>query len=114
MARIKALLMAAILAAMLALPLSVSAYNSGGVEASESQVAMIPSTGLNVGDSVTFYLTLTNTQQSEANNVGYAFYKNQYSSENKFVENVIDNVMLASNLETFNLSNVQPLNLSTF
>ena len=90
MARIKALLMAAILAAMLALPLSVSAYNSGGVEASESQVAMIPSTGLNVGDSVTFYLTLTNTQQSEANNVGYAFYKNQYSSENKFVENVID------------------------
>ena len=82
--------MAAILAAMLALPLGVSAYNSGGVEASESQVAMIPSTGLNVGDSVTFYLTLTNTQQSEANNVGYAFYKNQYSSANKFVENVID------------------------
>ena len=90
MARIRALLMAAILTAMLALPLGVSAYNSGGVEASESQVAMIPSTGLNVGDSVTFYLTLTNTQQSEANNVGYAFYKNQYSSANKFVENVID------------------------
>ncbi len=90
MARIRALLMTAILAAMLALPVGVSAYNSGGIEASESQVAMIPSTGLNVGDSVTFYLTLTNTQQSEANNVGYAFYKNQYSSANKFVENVID------------------------
>ena len=47
----------------LALPLGVSAYNSGGIEASESQVAMIPSTGLNVGDSVTFYLTLTNTNK---------------------------------------------------
>ncbi|MEC7589907.1 MAG: CARDB domain-containing protein [Candidatus Thermoplasmatota archaeon] len=78
------------MATMLATPLGVSAYDSGGIEASETQVAMIPSTGLNVGDSVTFYLTLTNTQQNEALNVGYAFYKNQYSSENKFVENVID------------------------
>ena len=90
MARNKALFLAAIMATMLALPVSVSAYNSGGIEASESQVAMMPSTGLNVGDSVTFYLTLTNTQQSEALNVGYTFYKNQYSTENKFVENVID------------------------
>ena len=90
MARNKALFLAAIMATMLALPVSVSAYNSGGIEASESQVAMMPSTGLNVGDSVTFYLTLTNTQQTEALNVGYTFYKNQYSTENKFVENVID------------------------
>ena len=90
MARGRALLMAAMMAAVLTLPLGVSAYDSGGIQASESQVAMIPSTGLHVGDSVTFYLTLTNTQQSEANNVGYAFYKNQYSTANKFVENVID------------------------
>lgn len=90
MARIRALLLAAVMTTMLALPLSVSAYESGGIEASEDQVAMVPSTGLNVGDSVTFYLTLTNTQQTEALNVGYAFYKNQFSSENKFVENVID------------------------
>ncbi|MEC7589037.1 MAG: hypothetical protein VX483_00670, partial [Candidatus Thermoplasmatota archaeon] len=89
MARIRALLLAAVMTTMLALPLSVSAYESGGIEASEDQVAMVPSTGLNVGDSVTFYLTLTNTQQTEALNVGYAFYKNQFSSENKFVENVI-------------------------
>ncbi len=90
MARIRALLLAAVMTTMLAVPLSVSAYESGGIEASEDQVAMIPSAGLNVGDSVTFYLTLTNTQQTEALNVGYAFYKNQFSSENKFVENVID------------------------
>ena len=82
--------MAALMAAMLSLPVSVSAYDSGGIEASESQVAMIPSTGLSVGDSATFYLTLTNTQQSEANNVGYAFYKNQYSANNPFLQNVID------------------------
>ena len=90
MAQGRALFMAAMMAVVLALPLGVSAYDSGGIEASESQVAMIPSSGLNVGDSVTFYLTLTNTQQGEANNVGYAFYKNQYSTANKFVENVID------------------------
>ncbi len=90
MARIRALLLAAVMTTMLALPLSVSAYESGGIEASEDQVAMIPSAGLNVGDSVTFYLTLTNTQQTEALGVGYAFYKNQFSSDNKFVENVID------------------------
>ena len=90
MAQGRAILMAAIMAVVLTLPVGVSAYDSGGIEASESQVAMIPSSGLKVGDSVTFYLTLTNTQQGEANNVGYAFYKNQYSTANKFVENVID------------------------
>ena len=90
MARARALLMAAMMAVVLTLPFGASAYDSGGIQASESQVAMIPATGLNVGDSVTFYLTLTNTQQTEANNVGYAFYKNEYSTTNKFVENVID------------------------
>ncbi|DAC28160.1 MAG TPA: hypothetical protein D7H81_06970 [Candidatus Poseidoniales archaeon] len=90
MARTRALILALIMATMVATPLGVSAYDSGGIEASETQVAMIPSTGLNVGDSVTFFLTLSNTQQGEALNVGYAFYKNQYSSANKFVENVID------------------------
>ena len=82
--------MAALMLTVCSLPYGVTAYDSGGIEASENQVAMIPSTGLNVGDSVTFYLTLTNTQQSEALNVGYAFYKNQFSTQNKFVENVID------------------------
>ena len=85
-----AVFLGAILLTMVALPLGASAYNSGGIEASEAQVAMIPSTGLAVGDSVTFFLTLTNTQQGEANNVGYAFYKNQLSNNNKFVQDVID------------------------
>ena len=85
-----AVFLGAILLAMVALPLSASAYDSGGIEASEAQVAMIPSTGLSVGDSATFFLTLTNTQQSEANNVGYAFYKNQKSNNNEFLRNVID------------------------
>ncbi|MBD43475.1 MAG: hypothetical protein CMB09_05215, partial [Euryarchaeota archaeon] len=85
-----AVFLGAILLTMVALPFSASAYNSGGIEASEAQVALIPSTGLAVGDSVTFFLTLTNTQQSEANNVGYAFYKNQLSNNNKFVQDVID------------------------
>ena len=76
MAHSRALLMAALMLTVCSLPYGVTAYDSGGIEASENQVAMIPSTGLNVGDSVTFYLTLTNTQQSEALNVGYAFYKN--------------------------------------
>ena len=43
MAQGRALLMAAMIAVVLALPLGVSAYDSGGIEASESQVAMIPS-----------------------------------------------------------------------
>ena len=81
-----AVFLGAILLAMVALPLSASAYDSGGIEASEAQVAMIPSTGLSVGDSATFFLTLTNTQQSEANNVGYAFYKNQKSNNFKNIE----------------------------
>ena len=85
-----AVFLGAILLTMVALPLSASAYNSGGIEASEAQVALIPSTGLAVGDSVTFFLTLTNTQQSEANNVGYAFYKNQKSNNNEFLRDVID------------------------
>lgn len=85
-----AFFLGAILLSMVVLPISATAYNSNGIEASEGQVAMVPSTGLTVGDSVTFYLTLTNTQQSEANNVGYAFYKNQFSESNKFWEDVID------------------------
>ena len=90
MAQARALLLAAMMAVVLTLPYGASTYDSGGIQASESQVAMIPATGLNVGDSVTFYLTLTNTQQTEANNVGYAFYKNQYTANNPYFQDVID------------------------
>lgn len=99
MARLKAGLLVALLLFVIAVPVSTSAtYNSGGIEASEAQVTMIPSTGLTEGQSVEFYLTLTNTLQSDAINVGYKFYKNQYSNNNKFVEDVID--INASSSET--------------
>ena len=32
------------------LPANIAAYNSGGIEASEAQVALSPSTGLTQGD----------------------------------------------------------------
>ena len=58
------------------LPINASAYDSNGIQASEAQVALSPSTGLTQGDSLTIYLTLTNTLQSDAFDVEYAFYKN--------------------------------------
>ena len=71
MARLKAGLLVALLLFVIAVPANTSAtYNSGGIEASEAQVIMIPSTGLTEGQSVEFYLTLTNTLQSDAINVG--------------------------------------------
>ena len=99
MARLKASLLVALLLFVIAVPLNTSAtYNSGGIEASEAQVIMIPSTGLTEGQSVQFNLTLTNTLQSDAINVGYKFYKNQYNNNYKFVEDVID--ISASSSET--------------
>ena len=99
MARLKAGLLVALLLFVIAVPVNTSAtYNSGGIEASEAQVTMIPSTGLTEGQSVEFYLTLTNTLQSDAINVGYKFYKNQYNNNYKFVEDVID--INASSSET--------------
>lgn len=99
MARLKAGLLVALLLFVIAVPINTSAtYNSGGIEASEAQVIMIPSTGLTEGQSVEFKLTLTNTLQSDAINVGYKFYKNQYNNNNKFVEDVID--INASSSET--------------
>ena len=41
------------------LPINTSAYDSNGIQASEAQVALSPSTGLTQGDSLTVYLTLT-------------------------------------------------------
>ena len=72
------------------LPTNIAAYNSGGIEASEAQVALSPSTGLTQGDSVTIYLTLTNTLQSDAFDVEYAFYMNDYTSNQQLLKSVID------------------------
>ena len=72
------------------LPANIAAYNSGGIEASEAQVALSPSTGLTQGDSVTIYLTLSNTLQSDAFDVEYAFYMNDYTSSQQLLKSVVD------------------------
>ncbi|HJL59734.1 MAG TPA: hypothetical protein QF621_05225, partial [Candidatus Thalassarchaeaceae archaeon] len=72
------------------LPTNIAAYNSGGIEASEAQVALSPSTGLTQGDSVTIYLTLSNTLQSDAFDVEYAFYMNDYTASQQLLKSVID------------------------
>ncbi len=82
--------MVVMLATIFAPQTSATVYNSGGIEVSEEQVVMIPNTGLVVGDSVEFRLTLSNTLQSDANNVRYAFYKNQYTANNPYFQDVID------------------------
>jgi len=72
------------------LPTNIAAYNSGGIEASEAQVALSPSTGLTQGDSVTIYLSLSNTLQSDAFDVEYAFYMNDYTSSQQLLKSVVD------------------------
>ena len=72
------------------LPANIAAYNSGGIEASEAQVQLIPSTGLTQGDSVTIYLTLSNTLQSDSFDVEYAFYMNDYAANQQLLKSVID------------------------
>ena len=72
------------------LPINTSAYDSNGIQASEAQVALSPSTGLTQGDSLTVYLTLTNTLQSDAFDVEYAFFKNDYTSSQQLLRSVID------------------------
>lgn len=72
------------------LPINAGAYDSNGIEASEAQVTLSPSTGLTQGDSLTVYLTLTNTLQSDAFDVEYAFFKNDYTSSQQLLRSVID------------------------
>ena len=72
------------------LPANIAAYNSGGIEASEAQVALSPSTGLTQGDSVTIYLTLSNTLQSDAFDVEFAFYMNDYTPSQQLLKSVVD------------------------
>jgi len=72
------------------LPINATAYDSNGIEASEDQVTLSPSTGLTQGDSVTVYLTLTNTLQSDAFDVEFAFFKNDYTSSQQLLRSVVD------------------------
>ena len=61
------------------MPISVDAADSGGVQASESTVAISPSNPVE-GGSITITLTLYNSNNFEAEDVIYKFYWNGVSS----------------------------------
>ncbi|RZD42622.1 MAG: hypothetical protein CXT70_02580 [Methanobacteriota archaeon] len=69
-------------------PLSVSAETSGGIQASSSTLSILPASP-EAGDDITILLTLYNSQQSDAFDVKYAFYKDGINSEKKIEENVV-------------------------
>ena len=73
-----------VLLALTMIPLSVSAETSGGIQASSSTLSILPASP-EAGDSITIYLTLYNSQQTDAFDVEYAFYKDGVSS-NKLLE----------------------------
>ena len=71
------------------MPLSVSAEDSGGVQASESTVAISPSNPVE-GGSATIRLTLYNSNNIEAEDVLYKFYWNGVSSSQLMSANTVD------------------------
>jgi len=71
------------------MPLSATAEDSGGVQASESTVAITPSNPVE-GGSVTVRLTLYNSNNFEAEDVLYKFYWNGYSDDNLMSANIVD------------------------
>ena len=71
------------------MPLSVSAEDSGGVQASESTVAISPSNPVE-GGSATIRLTLYNSNNFEAEDVLYKFYWNGVSSSQLLSANTVD------------------------
>ncbi|HIF89973.1 MAG TPA: hypothetical protein EYQ58_00190 [Candidatus Poseidoniales archaeon] len=73
-----------VLLALTMIPLSVSAETSGGIQASSSTLSILPASP-EAGDSITIFLTLYNSQQIDAFDVEYAFYKDGVSS-NKLLE----------------------------
>ncbi len=77
-----------VLLALTMIPLSVSAETSGGIQASSSTLSILPASP-EAGDSITILLTLYNSQQSDAFDVKYAFYKDGINSEKKIEENVV-------------------------
>ncbi len=77
-----------VLLALTMIPLSVSAETSGGIQASSSTLSILPASP-EAGDDITILLTLYNSQQSDAFDVKYAFYKDGINSEKKIEENVV-------------------------
>jgi len=71
------------------MPLSVEAEDSGGVQASESTVAITPSNPVE-GGSITIKLTLYNSNNFEAEDVLYKFYWNGVASEKLISADTVD------------------------
>ena len=72
-----------------AMPMSVNAEDSGGVQASESTVAITPSNPLE-GGSINIRLTLYNSNPFQANDVEYKFYWDGVDSSKRFAMNEVD------------------------
>ena len=78
-----------VLMALTMIPLSVSAETSGGIQASASTLSILPASP-EAGDSITIFLTLYNSQQTDAFDVEYAFYKDGISPEKRIEMNTIN------------------------
>lgn len=70
-------------------PASASSYNSGGIEASDSTLSIMPASPT-AGGSITGSLTLSNTNSQTAFNVEYSFYKNGISTNNRIETNTVN------------------------
>ena len=77
-----------VLLALTIIPLSVSSETSGGIQASPSTLSILP-TSPEAGDSITILLTLYNSQQSDAFNVDYSFFKDGISSDKRIEANTV-------------------------
>ena len=78
-----------VLLALTIIPLSVSAEDSGGIQASTSTLSILPASP-EAGASITILLTLYNSQQSDAFNVNYSFFKEEISSGGRIVTNTVN------------------------
>jgi hypothetical protein len=78
-----------VLLALTMIPLSVSAETSGGIQATSSTLSILPASP-EAGDDITILLTLYNSQQSDAFDVEYSFFKNEISSDERILTNTIN------------------------
>jgi len=70
-------------------PASVSSYDSGGIESSDSTLGIMPASPT-AGGSITGSLTLSNTNSQKAFDVEYSFYKNGISTNNRLITSTVN------------------------
>ena len=70
-------------------PASASSYNSGGIEASDSTLSILPASPT-AGGSIIGSLTLQNTNSQTAFDVEYSFYRNGISSSNRLITSTVN------------------------